>query len=156
MHSSDTKQYLTASDLTVLRRILDEAGVPSEADQSPSGREKRDEAARFLIALFQQGMTEGKLKEALKTSMTTSSPVTSRGYQMAREQFHAGPTPTVATAGGYRYGRRVEKNGTWTIYHVFSGVPAEYASWKMVGLHVKTAERALRILNAPAHVSPAT
>lgn len=151
MHSSDRKHYLTTSDLAMLRRVLDQAGLSEE-----TGHESRDEAAQLLIALFEQGIgTESRLTEALQASMTVSRPVTSRGYQTARERFHSGPAPVIPTAGPYRYGRRIERNGTWTIYHVFSGVPAEYAAWKMVGLNVNTADRALRILNAPARTHSA-
>jgi hypothetical protein len=141
MHSSDRLQYIKGSDLTMLRRILDAAGLPEHAD--PSGRGTRDKAARLLITLFEQGIAvESKLTEALRASLAAPS--------------HEPPSPPIVnTAGGYRYGRRVERNGTWTIYHVFSGIPAEYASWKMVGLNVKTAERALKILNAPASARPA-
>ena len=154
MHSGDKKHYLTTSDIAMLRRVLDKAGLPDGAEHPQ--HEKRDAAARLLIGLFEQGITvENKLAEALGASMTASSPVTSPGYQMAREKFHSGASMTVSAAGGYRYGRRIERNGTWTIYHVFSGVPAEYAAWKMVGLNVKTAARALRILNAPASARPA-
>lgn len=155
MPSGDKKHYLTTSEVAMLRRVLDAAGFRD--DMEHSGHGKRDDAARLLIALFEQGITaEGKLTEALQASMAASSPGPNPGFQIASERFHSDPTPTVATAGGYRYGKRVEKNGTWTIYHVFSGVPAEYASWKMTGLHVKTAERALKILNAPAsgHAAP--
>lgn len=155
MHSGDKKHYITNSDLVLLRRVLDAAGLADEAGFP--GHERRDEAARLLIAFLEQGIrTENKLSEALRAGMAVSNPVAGRGYQTAREQFHAGPTPTVPTAGGYRYGRRIERNGTWTIYHVFSGAPAQYASWKMVGLNVKTAERALKILNAPASAYPST
>lgn len=151
MHSSDRKHYLTTLDIAMLRRILDQAGLPEG-----TGTERRDEAARLLIAFFEQGISsESRLRDALQASMTASSTVTSRGYQIAREQFHSGAAP-MARAGAYRYGRRIERNGTWTIYHVFSGVPAEYAAWKMVGLNAKTADRALRILNVPAsaHSAP--
>ena len=150
MPSSHARQHFTTPDLVMLDRVLDHAGLTCDADEP--GREKRTEAARVLIALFQQGVTrESDLVVALNTSLDAPKPVTSRGYQSARDAYHSRPTATVMTAGGYRYGRRVEKNGTWTIYHVFSGVPAEFASWKMVGLNVKTAERALKILNTPRH-----
>ena len=139
----------------MLRRVLDTAGLPDQAGQP--GHEKRDAAARLLIGLFEQGIkVESQLMDALQASMSASAPVTDAGYPMPHERPHSGPTPTAPHAGGYRYGKRIELNGTWTIYHVFSGVPAEYAAWKMVGLNVTTAARALRILNTPAtaHAAP--
>lgn len=151
MYFSDKTNYLTTSDLEMLRRVLDKAGLPVATEHAD--HEKRDGAARLLIALFEQGVTaESKLSETLQASMEVTSP----GVKMAHERLYSGSTSTVSTAGGYRFGRRIERNGTWTIYHVFSGVPAEYAAWKMVGLNVKTADRALRILNAPAgaHAAP--
>jgi len=144
------RQYFTETDLTMLERILDRAGLANGDD--PDDRRKRREGAQFLIGQFQQGVTaESALGLALKTkpAAQASDPVTSPGYQKAVRQFRDSLAPVTGEAGGYRFGRRVEPNGTWTIYHVFSGVPAEFASWKMVGLHVKTAERALKILNTP-------
>lgn len=142
MNSTGAKQYIRGGDLVMLRRILDSADVADGTDHATLTT--RDEAARLLITLFENGISvEDKLAEALRVSIT------------APHAADAAPRP-VATTGGYRFGRRVESNGTWTIYHVFSGVPAEYASWKMVGLNVKTAERALKILNAPAGARPAS
>jgi hypothetical protein len=50
----------------------------------------------------------------------------------------------------YRFGKRIESDGTWTIYHVFSGVPAKLGTWKMNGLKAPVAERALHIINTPS------
>ena len=140
MNSTDARQYIKGSDLAMLRRILDAAGLPEGGDHA--GQTVRDAAARLLIGFFEKGISgEDRLTEALRASLAAPS-------------LADNVPPTLGAAGGYRFGRRVERNGTWTIYHVFSGVPAEYASWKMVGLNVKTAERALKILNAPAHAQP--
>ncbi|KSV84906.1 hypothetical protein N183_00340 [Sinorhizobium sp. Sb3] len=49
----------------------------------------------------------------------------------------------------YQYGRRVECDRSYTIYHVFTGVPAKIGSWTMTGLSQKNAARALRTLNTP-------
>ena len=144
------RQYFTETDLAMLERILDRAGLANGDD--PDDRRKRREGARFLIGQFQQGVTaENALDLALKAkpAAQASVSVTSAGYEQAARQYRDKLAPVSGEAGGYRFGRRVEPNGTWTIYHVFSGVPAEFASWKMVGLHVKTAERALKILNSP-------
>jgi hypothetical protein len=144
------RQYFTETDLTMLERVLHRAGLANGDD--PDVRRKRRDGAQFLIGQFQQGVTaENALGLALKAkpAALASDPVTSAGYEEASRQYRERLGPVSGEAGGYRFGRRVEPNGTWTIYHVFSGVPAEFASWKMVGLHVKTAERALKILNTP-------
>ncbi|AFL49739.1 hypothetical protein ABIE78_004483 [Sinorhizobium fredii] len=49
----------------------------------------------------------------------------------------------------YQYGRRFEGDGTYTIYHVFTGEVARVGCWTMEGLSPKNAARALRALNAP-------
>ena len=48
-----------------------------------------------------------------------------------------------------QYGRRFDGDGTYSIYHVFTGETAEIGPWKMEGLSPKNAVRALRILNTP-------
>ncbi|KSV61793.1 hypothetical protein [Sinorhizobium sp. Sb3] len=48
-----------------------------------------------------------------------------------------------------QYGRRFDGNGTYSIYHVFTGETAEIGPWKMEGLSPKNAARALCILNTP-------
>jgi hypothetical protein len=146
---SRSRQYFTQTDLTMLERVLDRAGLGNGDD--PDERSRRREGAQFLIGQFQQGMTaENALGLALKDrSGAQALEVSSAGYEQAARKFRDNLKPVSGEAGAYRFGRRVEPNGTWTIYHVFSGVPAEFASWKMVGLHVKTAERALKILNSP-------
>jgi hypothetical protein len=47
----------------------------------------------------------------------------------------------------YQFGRRIEADGSWTIYHVFTGTPAHIGSWTMTGLNRRNAEKALTILN---------
>lgn len=151
---SRSRQYFTQTDLSMLERVLDRAGLANGED--PDDRRKRRDGAQFLIGQFQQGMTaEVALGLALKDRPDASSadPVTSAGYEQAARKYRENLTPVSGEVDAYRFGRRVEPNGTWTIYHVFSGVPAEFASWKMVGLNVKTAERALKILNSPKTAS---
>lgn len=48
-----------------------------------------------------------------------------------------------------QYGRRFDGDGTYSIYHLFTGKTAEIGTWKMEGLSPKNAARALRILNTP-------
>jgi hypothetical protein len=45
----------------------------------------------------------------------------------------AQPRDSSDKTGGY-YGRRVEKDRTWTVYHVFTGVPARIAGKIMMRL----------------------
>lgn len=46
------------------------------------------------------------------------------------------------------YGRRIEPDSTWTIYHVFTGVPAEIGKRAMVGMTENNATAAMIWLNA--------
>jgi hypothetical protein len=48
----------------------------------------------------------------------------------------------------HHYGRRIEPDGSWTIYHVFTGVPADMESRPMAGLGEKDATATMIILNA--------
>lgn len=47
-----------------------------------------------------------------------------------------------------QYGRRIEPNGTWTVYHVFTGLPADHEGWPMVGLGRSTATALMTALNS--------
>lgn len=58
----------------------------------------------------------------------------------------AGRAPS-GSESSYQYGRRIEVNRSWTIYNVFTGIPAEIDGWTMVGLNRSHAKRALHILN---------
>lgn len=51
-----------------------------------------------------------------------------------------------------RYARRLEKNGTWTVFDAFTGNPAEVGSRQTTGMQIADAEDIMRILN---HVYPA-
>lgn len=46
-----------------------------------------------------------------------------------------------------QYGRRIEADKTWTIYHVFTGVPAHAAGQIMTGLSRSTATDGMVSLN---------
>ena len=52
------------------------------------------------------------------------------------------------TGRGYRFGRRFEADRSWTIYHVYTGVPAQLGNLRMIGLDKPTAAHALHVLNA--------
>lgn len=56
-----------------------------------------------------------------------------------------------AMARGHRnhhYGRRIEANKSWTVYHVFSGVPADFGSGSLIELSEKEATTMMISLNA--------
>ncbi len=46
-----------------------------------------------------------------------------------------------------RYDRRLEKNGTWTVFDAFTGRPAEVGSRQTTGMQIADAEETMRILN---------
>lgn len=46
------------------------------------------------------------------------------------------------------YGRRVERDGTWTIHHVFSGIPADIGGVRMTGLSKNKVTDAMLWINA--------
>lgn len=46
-----------------------------------------------------------------------------------------------------RYNRRVEQNGTWTVFDIFSGFPAEVGSRQTTGMQSRDAEEMVLILN---------
>lgn len=48
----------------------------------------------------------------------------------------------------HHYGRRVEPDKSWTIYHVFSGAPAELEGRPMAGLGETEATSTMIFLNA--------
>lgn len=51
-------------------------------------------------------------------------------------------------AMSHDYGRRVEVNRSWTIYHVFTGRPAEIGTRPMVGLSEFDATSVMLFLNS--------
>jgi hypothetical protein len=136
----------------MLDRVLGRAGfrdIPGTA-----GREARLDATRRLMASFQGGMTsETALVSSLETpTAIEKAPVESIGYDIAAkifaEHFRIKESPA-PTRKGYQYGKRIEVDGRWTIYHVFTGVPAQFGPWEMVHLNESTARRTLNTLNAP-------
>ena len=46
------------------------------------------------------------------------------------------------------FGRRIEEDRTWTIYHVYTGVPAFSDGMGMTGLSRTDATRGMRLLNS--------
>jgi len=47
----------------------------------------------------------------------------------------------------HQYGRRIEWDGSWSIYHVFTGVPAEIQGYSMTGLSRSNATEGMLSLN---------
>jgi hypothetical protein len=47
----------------------------------------------------------------------------------------------------HHYGRRIEANRSWTVYHVFTGVPASVGGRAMTGLDRSNATGAMMSLN---------
>ena len=54
---------------------------------------------------------------------------------------------SVRTAGDEQYGRRVEADRSWTIYHVFTGIPASREGLEMIGLSRSVATNGMLSLN---------
>ncbi|MBZ9656316.1 hypothetical protein [Phyllobacterium lublinensis] len=48
----------------------------------------------------------------------------------------------------HHYGRRIERNGSWSVYHVYTGCPAELGRRATTGLNETTATRMMLSLNA--------
>lgn len=49
--------------------------------------------------------------------------------------------------GDHQYGRRVEADRSWTVYHVFTGIPARVNGASMIGLSRSEATRHMLSLN---------
>lgn len=48
---------------------------------------------------------------------------------------------------GHQYGRRIEANRSWTVYHVFTGVPADSNAGATMGLNRAEAMDRMMTLN---------
>lgn len=150
--SSNHRQFFTSDDLAMLDRVLAHAGFPHSPDTLQ--RDLRIDVTRILISSFQHDVTtELSLHEVLAELLAVEEiPVAEAGYDIAAKIFSERFRPESAPAdcgAEDPYGKRVEIDGSWTVYHVFTGVPAQFGSWEMTDLDAKTARQALRILNAP-------
>ena len=47
----------------------------------------------------------------------------------------------------YQYGRRVERDGSWSIYHVFTGIPVKIQGLVMTGMSLGRATEGMLSLN---------
>lgn len=159
MSSKSYQQHLTPANLRMLDRVLDTAGV---ADIDTEWHlDRRMSAGRFLVASFQEGTTSEaqlatNLMESFEVVHASCFPHQQKHADrdaIARWENEGGSPRRYGGRGAYLYGKRVETDGTWTIHHVFSGVPALYGTWDMVGLSKSVAERALRTINTPSSQS---
>ena len=46
-----------------------------------------------------------------------------------------------------RYERRIENDGTWTVFDTFTGKPADLGSHEAIGMEIVAAEKMVVILN---------
>lgn len=54
---------------------------------------------------------------------------------------------SVRSPGDEQYGRRIEADRSWTIYHVFTGIPASQEGLEMIGLSRSVATDGMLSLN---------
>ena len=146
--SSEPRHYLTSVDLAMLERVLAQSNFPRSGDALQA--EARSDAARLLIGWFQRGETsEARLRETLTdVSAIDEYARQALGYDIA-VSIEAVEMLTILPGVQYGYGKRIEVDRSWTIYHVFTGVPVNTGARDLINLDAKTAIRALRILNAP-------
>ena len=153
--SSTSRQFFTPDDLAMLDRVLAHANFLQSNEYVK--REARLEATRFLITVFLAGETsELGLRNKLADRGIIEAPkIKEVGAELAVKvslgSFRS-VTPAAYPGGGYQFCKRADFNGSWTVYHVFSAVPAQFGSWSLVELKAKTAKRALKILNSPERV----
>ncbi|HCL66376.1 MAG TPA: hypothetical protein DIC56_16360 [Rhizobium sp.] len=155
MFSDVHQQFLTSMNLRMLGSILDDAGIV-DIDTSPD-RERRMSFGRYLVDAFQTGVTgEAELAQGLAARIEALPAAGVRNDTNPSEQADIAEWENEGGRPGlpddwepYLFGRRIERDGTWTIYHVFSGTPAQYGTWDMEGLTGTVASRALRTVNLP-------
>lgn len=64
-----------------------------------------------------------------------------------KEARHNPESSNCNHADAQQFGRRIEPNRTWTVYHVFSGAPARHGSNAMTGLSRSEATEGMLALN---------
>jgi hypothetical protein len=78
-----------------------------------------------------------------------------RTDETERERHHALAVAIWENEGGapgrdsmdHQYGRRIERDGSWSVYHVFTGVPAEIQGQRMTGMSRTDATQDMLSLN---------
>jgi hypothetical protein len=149
--SSVSRQFFAPADLVMLGRVLDQANL--QRSHVPLDREARLDATRFLIASFQQGVTsEAALGSCLSGRAGTPGRSTkgpgcaeAAGIVSASRPAKSPTIPRVRC----RYGKRSGATGRRIVNRVVTGFPAGFHAPDMIELSVKTALRALRMLNSP-------
>jgi hypothetical protein len=120
--------------------------------------ERRMRYSSVAIDAFQDGMTPedaiaGKLSsqfEVLHASSLRPRKASFHEDEIRRWENEGGHVGADEKPASYQFGKRYESDGTWTIYHVFTGQPAQYGTWEMKRLTRSVAERALRTINSPS------
>ena len=133
--SSENRPYLTSDDLAMLERVLAQSNFPRSVRVLQA--EARSDAARVLIARFQRGVSsEARLRETLsEVSALDDYPDEAIGYDTAIS-ITAADMPTILPGVQYGYGKRVEADKSWTIHHVFTGVPVSVGARDLISLDV--------------------
>lgn len=150
--SSVSRQFFAPADLVMLGRVLDQANL--QRSHVPSDREARLDAARFLIARFQNGVTsEAALGSCLSgRSVDPDLSIGRPGYVDTAKIFSEylrSPKPPRIPGLKCRYGKRSGVTGRRTVYRSTKAIPAEIQASDMIELNIKTALCALRMLDSP-------
>jgi hypothetical protein len=152
--SSVTRQFFAPADLMMLGRVLDQANL--QRSHVPSDREARLDAARFLIARFQNGVTsEAALGSCLSgRSADPDLSVGRPGYvdtaAIFSEYLRTTKSPKIPGLK-CRYGKRSGVTGRRTVYRLITGSPPQIQASDMIELNIKTGLGALRMLDSPEH-----
>jgi hypothetical protein len=150
--SSVSQQFFVPADLVMLGRVLDRANF--QRSHVPLDREARFDAARFLIASFQRGVTsEAALGSSLSGRVASPGPSTEHSGHadtagIVPEYLPSTKSPKIPGAK-CRYGSRAEVKRRRTVYRPMTGIPAQIQALDMIELNIKTALGALRMLNCP-------
>jgi hypothetical protein len=150
--SSVSRQFFAPVDLVMLGRVLDQANF--QRSHVPSDREARFDAARFLIASFQRGVTsEAMLCSYLSGRVASPGPSIEHSGRVATartftEYLRSTKSPKIP---GSRcgYGRRSGVKSRRTVCYLMARIPARIPALDMIELNIKTALGALRVLNCP-------
>jgi hypothetical protein len=150
--SSVSRQFFAPADLVMLGRVLDQANF--QRSHVPSHREARFDAARFLIASFQRGVTsEAALGSSLSGRVASPGPSIEHPGQVdtARifSEYLRSTKPPKIPGSKCVYGSRSGVKRRRTVYSLMTGIPVRISASDMIELNIKTALGALRVLNCP-------
>lgn len=150
--SSVSRQFFAPADLVMLGRVLDQANL--QRSHVPSDREARFDAARFLIASFQRGVTsEAALGSSLLGRLASPGPSIQHSGQVGTVRIFSEFLPSTKSpkipGSKCGYGSQAGVKRRRTVYCLMTGIPARIQALDMVELNIKTALGALRMLNCP-------